>query len=658
MKKLTTITRLLCASAMMAAGLSLTSCSTDNDIDLGEIDSTIGVGSDGLTLPTSSTNYVKMEDILKLKDEDVIKILANGDYQFQKSDNIDPAHPKVEQVKVEVNASNLVGQTITMAVPSTAMIPGTEYTTPVQEITTFDFKNEGNDQMVELSEASMDGTLKMVLGISSLAPYISKVTFEIAIPSYFKLQDDNLWTDSGTEKKRTFTDIPTSSDYTVELKLDKMSNFSKTNPGAATTPITNTLAYYKDSGLNKYYVVLRGAMNMSMTLKKTDIIAAASTINVAITPSMKASDNTSRIYITHAEGKFDPKIDLNPSTVNIGNDVPDFLNDDAVTINLANPQIQLTVDNNIDVRANITGKLIATYKDKNNKVTKKRMLITAADNVKVLPHTTAAATTTTKIVICRKAGSEAGVNYVVKKGTAETIDPSDPTITEVDDIAKILNKIPESIEFTFEAKGDQTYTGKIDLYKSETDPSKYGLGYEIKPSYSFISDLSLDAGSTIVYNDTIDDMNKDIAKNEVELLEGTNVAIEGQITNGTPMNIKIKPIAVDVNKKQLPNVLVTVDWNGQGSTVASNFGTETYKPLTFKISCAKGHEADFKKLDGLLLECTATVDATHAGQTLNSGRYLNTNGTDKTTGKIGQIVRIKDMKVTLNGKVSINLDSK
>lgn len=660
MKQSTTIIHLLMGTACLVAGMSLTSCSTDNDIDLNDLDSTVGIGADNFRLPTSSTNFIKLEDLLDLKEDDVIKILPNGDYQFQKSDDIDPAHPKVEQVQVEVNAGNLKGYAIDMTVPVPAIAPG-QTTIPPQTITTFNFKNESDDQIVSLNETSMDGTMRMMLGISALQNYIDRITFDIYVPSYITLEDDDQWTLTGDgQKKRTFADISTANDFPVDLKLAKMKGFSPTDPGAApaTGDMPTVLAYYKDNTFNKNYVVLRGTMKMGLTMKKNDIKNGVASVNVGITPSMTASDGTSHIYITHAEGIFDPKIDLNPSTVNIGDDVPDFLNDDKVSINLNNPKIELTVDNNIDVRAIITGTLTATYKDKNNTITKKRMQITAADNVKVLPHTNAAAkTTTTKVVICRKAGSETGVTYVVKNGTSETTDPSDPTIKVVDDISKILNKIPESIEFTFNAQGDRTYTGKFDLYKKENDPSGYGLGYEIVPKYDFISDLNLDAGSTIVYNDTIDDWNKDIVKNEIEMLEGTTISVEGQITNGTPMNIKIDPIAMDINQKPLPNVKVDVVCGTTGNTVPSNFGNSTYKPLTFKIYCAKGHEEDFKKLDGLILECTATVDAAYAGHTLNSGKYLKNDGTDA-AGNVGQIVRIKDMAISLNGKISINLDSK
>ena len=96
---MTRIVHRLSAIPLAVCTMLLTGCATDDGIDLGDIDTNIGIGSDGLTLPANSTNYIKLQDVLKLKDDGVIDILENGDYQFQKKDNINPVHPKVKQIE-------------------------------------------------------------------------------------------------------------------------------------------------------------------------------------------------------------------------------------------------------------------------------------------------------------------------------------------------------------------------------------------------------------------------------------------------------------------------------------------------------------------------------------------------------------------------------
>ena len=49
----------------MAGVLALSSCQDDN-YDFDDVDMTVGIGGDGLTLPVSSTSVIKLEDVLEL----------------------------------------------------------------------------------------------------------------------------------------------------------------------------------------------------------------------------------------------------------------------------------------------------------------------------------------------------------------------------------------------------------------------------------------------------------------------------------------------------------------------------------------------------------------------------------------------------------------
>ena len=81
MKKLTTNSKLIgCLMGLSIVALG-TGC-TDSDYDLSSVDSTIGVGGEGLELPTSSTENIILDDVLKLNNSDFVKIAANGDYMF------------------------------------------------------------------------------------------------------------------------------------------------------------------------------------------------------------------------------------------------------------------------------------------------------------------------------------------------------------------------------------------------------------------------------------------------------------------------------------------------------------------------------------------------------------------------------------------------
>ena len=89
MKKTTDMRHVLLVASLAVGAATLTGCSTDDSIDLNEIDTNIAIGSDGFTLPASSTTFVKLADILNLKAGDCVETTATGDYQFRKSDNIE-----------------------------------------------------------------------------------------------------------------------------------------------------------------------------------------------------------------------------------------------------------------------------------------------------------------------------------------------------------------------------------------------------------------------------------------------------------------------------------------------------------------------------------------------------------------------------------------
>jgi flavodoxin len=634
MRKTTDFIRAISALAILAAGTLLTGCSSDDSIDMGEIDTNIGVGSDGFTFPSSSTNDIKLKDVLELKDEDCIEILANGDYQFRKGDTIDPARPKVKQVKFNkqtVNPEPLTVPVTTEMVAAALDGLSKNFSFPKDDqgndspgrVATFNFNNEGEKAVLSLTEADVKGGIDLNVKVTMLKEAISKVSLDIFLPNFFKLDETGLTivTDSKYPDYQVLQlkNISTEQDLLLKLKVTQLRNFKTEIPTGGDNYMV----------VNPTIIQMAGMVKMLLTINTQDLkIMSPGTHNVGIDVDMGAD-----FVATHAEGYFDPDIDIDPSTVDIGNDVPDFLNDEQVSIYLSNPTIRFHVKNNLDVEANINGSLTATYKDGKKKVLKVPNIRMKA--VSESPQTT--------IVICRKAGNEAGVEYIQLDQPGET--QIDANTTEVKDIAKILNRIPESISFDFDASANSTKLAKIDLYDEntpETDYSAKGRGYKIEPDYEFTAPLSLDAGSTIVYNDTIDGWNKDLVDNDIDMYEGTEIIVDADVHNDTPLQLNLEPFAIDVDKKKLNDITVTVTTDNLENGkyyVPSNYGTTANSKLHIVLKSSKQNA--FKKLDGLLFKVIAEADK--PGITLNSEN---------------QIIKASNLKIRLTGKMSINLDSK
>ena len=60
----------------------MTGC-MDDGYDFNEVDMTVGIGGDGLSLPVSSTDTIKLEDVLELDGSESVVVKDNGDYVFE-----------------------------------------------------------------------------------------------------------------------------------------------------------------------------------------------------------------------------------------------------------------------------------------------------------------------------------------------------------------------------------------------------------------------------------------------------------------------------------------------------------------------------------------------------------------------------------------------
>ena len=589
MKKTTDMRHVLLVASLAVGAATLTGCSTDDSIDLNEIDTNIAIGSDGFTLPASSTAFVKLADILNLKAGDCVETTATGDYQFRKSDNIEAARPTIEQTLT-------VEKTPEADLKGIPVIPGQgQYVIPAdkpQPIRTFTVDTEKDEAIIDIDFAELDGSVKIGMGLGNFKNLVSQFDMDLYLPRFFVIDD------TGLDVDRT-----SSADYYI-LKLKNISTAQGSY--SLTLPLKRLQKY--DTQSTEVYsrvvgdrIKMNGDVKMQLRLNDTYFKQATpATADITI----NEVDFGQQIVVTHVEGRLNPDIEEQTSTVNIGNDVPDFLDDDRVKILLNNPTIALTVANNINIRGIVSGQLTATYKDGSKKVMALKKTQQGND-IRINEHTGAVTEkTVSRIVICRKAGNE-------------------------------------------------------DLCNPQEPWSGHGRSYELQPSYDFVAALNMDEGSTIVYNDTISDWNKEIDDNDIDLVTGTKVEANAKIINRTPMKLYLEPVAIDKNKKVMSNVKVTVTTEHQdakGFFVPSAIGTDDTNSITVT---ATADEGALKNLDGMIFHVIAETEK--GGYTLNSGeKYVldEVTGKDATIGNKAQIIRICDLKVGINGKVIINVDKK
>ena len=651
MKKTTTTGWMLLALSMLSSTVYLTSCSSDKDIDLGDLDQTIGIGGDGFEIPAGSAKDTHLGDVLDIEGSDVIDTLANGDYYFSKGDTIDPAKPKVKEVVLKNPSPNpgylpiyitstmeaWIGQDRTIWFPN----DGLNFETPSdpEKVAKFSFNGDPNDQIVSLSEADVDGSVTLTIGLKQFKGKVTLATLELFLPRFINIDEDAIKGKEGYEIEHGTggildefwilrrKNVPTSKDDVIPLKLTKLTDFvSKKDPAWGDD---DSYLLFDQNGPE-----LNSVIKMRMKLNTKDFQAGcASTTPYEITTNLDLSES---MTLTHAEGYFDPEIDIDNSQVSI-DDVPDFLDDDRVNIKFYNPQIAIEIANNVDIEADVTGTMTATYSDGSKKridVTKDRKIVMKK----------ASESTKSKIVICRQEPKtpETDVQYIVLNKSGQTTTGADG-IVEVKDLAEILNKIPDNIEFSFDANANTSKIGSIDLYEEGKEgPNDRGAGYEIETSYNFTAPLAFDAGSTIVYNDSIDGWNEDIKDNKIDFYNEASIIVEAEVENSTPLDLlKInKPKAIGVERDAQGNAKVINDakvelLDKDGNVLTDGLSiTADNKTLRLRVS------GTLENLDGVKFEVEAmTTSDSH--ETLNTQKHT---------------ISINDMKIKLNGRLTINLE--
>lgn len=637
MMKKTTSGWMLFAFAVLSGTTFFTSCSSDNDIDLGDLDQTIGIGGEGFEIPAGNAEKTRLGDVLDIKNSDVIDTLANGDYFFSKGDTIDPAKPKVKQVSF--GQQHASGDEITVPIKPT----GEEYTIPEEgpiKIASFKFIKDPEEdlhQIKSLTRAEINGNITLVMHVEKLKNATGQLDMNIYLPDYFGIDASKLpsyctlFEESSLDgyEELQLKNVTTSRPLELTIALNELKNFDTQMP----SPLPDNYLFVNSEDLE-----MQGLVKMQMHLK-VGIDKTAGTELVTIDdPELDQN-----ITVTHAEGYFDPDIDLDESHVDI-NDIPDFLNDENVNIKLYNPQIAIEINNNIDIEADVVGTMTATYADG-----KKKMIDVTKGGTEMIVMKPASVTPKSKIVICRYAPTnpDPDTQYIELRGTGEAPQPDGTVVVE--DIANILNKIPDYIDFKFDASANTTKIGKIDLYKegTENNPNAHGAGYEIEPSYVFTAPLALEAGSSIVYNDSIDGWNKDIKDNKINFYDGASLTVEATVENNTPLDqLVIKnPKAIGIerdaqgNAKEIKDAKVEL-LDANGNVISGNKGlvidkNGSNKTLRLKVS------GTLENLDGVKFEVQAKTTST-SPETLNTQKHT---------------ISINDMKLKLDGKLIIELDS-
>lgn len=563
--------RLLPAMTLLG-GLALASC-VNSDYDFNEVDATMGFGGEGLELPGSSTDTIKLADVLDLGDDDCVKVRPNGDYVFEQvGDNVEPAQPEIAPISVTQRQS--VSYDIDINVePATRSAGDARAVTVVLsadgDMQSFEYDGDKPAEVVGLDYAETDANLSFSLhfpaGLSSVVASLDEIS--IQMPSFMELSDvsanigaDGSWSIDGS--RIVFSNITTSRDLTVSARVSRLRFGVSDELGSL--------------GIDGDKIVLDGRVHVSMNSVAT--VSGGSIEGLTASSDFAIDD----MQITSVTGRFDPEIDLdNLGDVEITG-VPDFLTDGNVRVDLYNPQILLTLNSDLNMGGFVGGTL-TSWKDGQPiaSVTVPEMAVRAGGM--------------TEMCICRNGEGIEGYDVV----------------QVVPELSTLIETIPDRITFEGTARADRNQTCEFEL----------GHRYTVQPAYRVEAPIAFAENAQIVYKDTIDEWHEDIE--DFELSDNSYITFTANIENRVPAYLTLSAYAIDVDGQRMGDDEIKVEVSN--TVIASADGaTSSETPLTIRVSQNDGRA--LSRLDGLVFDVTASASDGGAnpveGMTLNSEKHF------------------------------------
>lgn len=578
----------LLPSALLVAGfLTLTGC-TNNDYDLNNVDATMGFGSESLVIPNSSTKDIQLKDVLDLKEGGCVVTDAAGNYLFQLAGgDVEAAYPNISPIILDV--TNVFDGDISLSNAASTgakarRAPGSSLHLASPKVMMFEY--HGNDNAVKsLNEAEIDDTeISIRLDFSNISTAVSNIeSATLTLPAYLSISHLVIKHGNGVPtlngSKVTITDISTARPLELSLKTQKLDFTNHNDHGSLS--------------INNGTIDLTGYFSIAMQCNVTGAMPDNPTIKAKI----GVADRT--ITMNSATGIFDPKINLNSLGEVDVTGLPDFLDDDDVVADLDNPQILLTVNNDMDVAATVSATAISTKEGRElARVT--------------LPEMSVAKNGLSKICICRQKTSELTQQY------------GEANVYAVSNLSTLINRIPDHIKIV-----------DVNAHaKPEMATIVFGEKYQVKPSYEVNAPLAFGEKANIVYEDSFTGWNDDI--DELDLAEGTYIEVTANVENKVPAYLTVKAYPVDAQGNKIEDKLLI---EIPDEVAASTDGTTAVTtPITMKITPKVKNS--LKQLDGLVFRLEGSAKSANG----NKVTGISLNEREHT-------LKLNDIKVKIVGKI-------
>lgn len=533
----------------------------DSKYDLDkDIDMTINVGGEYLTLPVGSTDTAFLSKIIEVEEGDILQPdAATRVYHLTKTDDIDVNPTTVERVMITGAQTDLTQKIVENFSGSTSSV-----------LTSIEIANSLTATADDIDEA-----LKELGALSTQNPAILDLTFGlegtlhgdvkaenlvIQLPEFLKFKEGQVEAGNKLTLNGAFT----------PKQLEVVGYQFGTKVGEGVKPDENRS------------LTIEGEVSMKGKVVTSGISGTGNlSLNLHVTLSEMAAD-----FVT---GVIQPDINAETTQIEL-NDLPDFLKDDATRLDITNPVIVLKANNPLDTPIELDA-----------------LLTPKKNNANIEGHTVQVGAGYGKTAVTLQPG-----NNVIALSRTEGVSVEGMTSNViVADMNNLLEIIPDDIDVDL-----KPVVRNGDYYEVEL-----GRDYQLAASYEVDVPLSFEQGLNIVYSDSIKDLNKDLKDVDKVTLKKANIILT--VDNAIPLKLQLKPENVqikDVYGRELTGIEKTIEEDKQYVMESVDGETPATSEVVLNLSTVED-PGFLSKIDKICFKITAVTGGA-AGVPLKDTQWL------------------------------------
>ena len=575
---LNTKKRPLIAAALLLTSFGITTSCIDNSYDLNkDIDMTISAGGEHLAIPVGYTEKITLDKIIELDEGDDLQIV-DGEYHLLKKDNIDETNTSVGTVTV-AESENIIDAITLLVSGATASNAQSEGKINAEA-------HNVDKAVIGIGSLAADMpttlTLKLELGDEISTSLVEVGAMTINFPDFIQFEKEN----GLNGQTLTMNNVQIRpSGFTKELKINKYVFGSTYGEG-------NRVEEKEGDRILKIE-------NQKITIEMQDIYVdnPQGSGSLSITPTVTLAE----MAVSEVYGTIQPDIDVKPTEVELNN-LPDFLQDDEIRLDITNPVFSFNANNPLNTDVEMDG-VLTGYKD--GKVTK---------IVKIGSGNGGASIT------LKPSGDKQQTISIVRD--EQTVVEANATKVVVPNLNDIIETIPDhiNVELKPAVKTEQYYTVNL------------GQDYTLNSAYDIDIPLSFGSNLKIVYEETLDNFDLDLEDVDIK-----KAVLSINAVNTIPLAMEIKNenvSALDANGNVIKDIDVTVE-----GTITESKDGKTEVSSALNVNLNETAEGAISKLDGLKLKITAVPGQATDVQLLST-----------------QWMQLKDMKLKIPNGIKVDLN--